>query len=108
MKIYGPLHIAFSSLELGPTNFSQFILPIFIFLVPQSETPLDAVCNSIPVSRFRISLQKEIHGIHIVPLVFFSFLRDICSVLPFVQHPKNVVHVFCHFLSCFFLPHKWS
>ena len=100
MNIYGPLHISFSSLELGPANFSQFNLLIFVFLIPQSVTLLDAIWDSIPGSWFRNSLQAEIHGIHIVPLVFFPFLRDICPVLPFVQHPKNVVHIFCHFLSC--------
>lgn len=100
MNIYGPLHISFSSLELSPANFSQFNLLIFVFLIPQSVTLLDAIWDSIPGSWFRNSLQAEIHGIHIVPLVFFPFLRDICPVLPFVQHPKNVVHIFCHFLSC--------
>lgn len=100
MNIYGPLHTAFSSLELGRANSSQFILPIFVFLVLQSVTLLDAIWDSIPGSWFRNSLQADIHGIHIVPLVFFPFLRDICPVLPFVQHPINVVHIFCHFLSC--------
>lgn len=41
--LWTPLHTAFSCLELGRANSSQFILPIFVFLVPQSVTLLDAI-----------------------------------------------------------------